>query len=228
MPKSDSKSPLIIAAIIGLVIIALAIFSAISFFTNGDENPAGLSDKGTANLVKAVKAHLNLPENEDPIVGEITDANALVAQQAFYAGVKNGDFLLMFPQNQKAVLYNAKEDILINVGPIVIKQETATTEEAEIEFEGAVVIDIRNGGETAGAAGKLADALGENNDYEIGAVGNAANSNYEQTTIVVINDSVPESVISALAEELSASVAAQLPLGEKESSADILVIIGTK
>ncbi|MDP3880702.1 MAG: LytR C-terminal domain-containing protein [bacterium] len=224
MPKSDSRSPLIIAAIIGLVIIALAIFSAISFFANGDEsNPSGLTDSETEELVEAVKSHLNLPTNEDPIIGEITDANALVAQQAFYQGSKNGDYLLIFPENQKAVLYDAKNDILINVGPIVIEQEASST--AEIEFDGKVTIDVRNGSETAGAAGSLADDLRENENYEIGEVGNAANSDYEQTVIVVLNPEIPDSVITELADELSASVSAEIPVDEKDSDADILVII---
>jgi hypothetical protein len=225
MPKSDSKSPLVIAAIIGLVIIALAIFSAISFFANGDSaNPSGLTDRETEDLVEAVKAHVNLPANEDPIVGQITDANALVAQQAFYQGVKNGHYLLMFPENQKAVLYDAENDILINVGPIIIEQESTST--TDTDFEGPVVIDVRNGSETAGAAGSLADDLKENEDYEIAEVGNAANSDYEQTIIVVLNSEIPDSVITDLADELSAAVSAELPVDEAESDADILIIIG--
>lgn len=225
MPKSDSKSPLVIAAIIGLIIIALAIFSAISFFAKGDSsNPSGLSDRETKELISSVKAHLNLPANEEPIVGKITDANTLIAQQAFYQGIKNGDFLLIFPQNRKAVLYNAQDDILINVGPMIIQQETKAIPD---EFEGPALVDIRNGSETAGAAGTLAAQLRENSSYEIGVVGNAVNSDYDQTIIVVLNENIPDSVITALADELSASVSAQFPADEEESNADILIIIGS-
>jgi hypothetical protein len=38
-------------------------------------------------------------------------------QQAFFAGAENGDYLLIYKEAGKAVLYSAKKNKILNMGP---------------------------------------------------------------------------------------------------------------
>jgi hypothetical protein len=74
-------------------------------------------------LVLKVSKHILLPTNEQPVVALIQNAEELAKNQAFYTGSKDGDQVLIYQQNAKAVIYNPREDILVNVGPIYIEKD---------------------------------------------------------------------------------------------------------
>ena len=76
-------------------------------------------------LLEAVSKHMILPENEVPIAAEITDRDSLAAEQNFYKNAQNGDQLLVYIQNQQAIIYSPSRDIIVNVGPIVLSQDQA-------------------------------------------------------------------------------------------------------
>lgn len=83
--------------------------------------------KQTAELVNKVKRHIVLPANEEPTVATILDAVGLAKDQPFYKGAKNGDKVLIYVKAQKALIYNEKEDLLVNVGPVFIENKGQTT-----------------------------------------------------------------------------------------------------
>jgi hypothetical protein len=77
-----------------------------------------LTDKQVADIVAQVSQHIKLPD-ETPNIGVVTDIDALIATQPFYAGAKNGDILLIYPSISRAILFDPDEDVIINVGPVV-------------------------------------------------------------------------------------------------------------
>lgn len=58
--------------------------------------------------------------NEEPIIATINEAELLIKEQPFYAGVSNGDKLVIFPKSQKAVIYSPSKNIIVNSGPFTI------------------------------------------------------------------------------------------------------------
>jgi hypothetical protein len=73
--------------------------------------------------VKAKVAELIVPPQEEPVMAVVTAADSLIKEQAFYAGVSNGDILLIYPQAGKAILYSSAKGRLLNVGPVQVGSE---------------------------------------------------------------------------------------------------------
>jgi hypothetical protein len=63
---------------------------------------------------------LQIIPDEKPVIATIDDAEKMMKEQPFYAGVQNGDKLLIFPKSQRAVIYSPKRNIIVNSGPFVL------------------------------------------------------------------------------------------------------------
>ncbi len=221
---TSKKKYNLISIVLGVVILAIVIFVALNLFASPGEfdstEPPGQEEIDA--VLAAASRHLDLP-NEEPTVGRISDADVLISQQGFYSGVENGDYLVIYPRSSKAILYSLERDILINVGPIQFQTETG--EPAEFVLDNPISVEIRNGSSVSGAAGDLSRQLSKD-FFEIANIGNAKDSEYSKTTIIVLDDEVPVEVLTSLADEIQASVDAELPDGEASSDAQILIIIG--
>jgi len=119
-----------ILSILIIIVIALLAFAVYKKFNAPVTSAEGaqLSEKEIKSLVTKVSKLINIPE-ETPVVATILKADQLIAEQKFYAGSKDGDYLMVFPTAQKAIIYRESEDKLINVGPIVV--DPAAQQEAQ-------------------------------------------------------------------------------------------------
>lgn len=116
--------------IILIIIIVLALVYAVYNKFLGDKTSDGqLSDKKVASLTKKVSKLINVPD-EKPVIATILKADELIAEQKFYTGSQNGDFVLIFPTAQKAIIYRESDDKLINVGPIIVDQAQQTKQDS--------------------------------------------------------------------------------------------------
>ena len=117
-----------ILSILIILIIALLGFAIFDKFYKKDvkTDRNQLSEKQIKALVVKVSKLINTPE-ETPVIATIIKADQLIAEQKFYTGSKDGDYLMVFPTAQKAIIYREKENRLINVGPIIVDQPKATT-----------------------------------------------------------------------------------------------------
>lgn len=128
-----SKKILSILIIIVIVVLGYAIFKKFNP-TNSSAVEGQLSDKEIQVLVDKVSKLINVPE-ETPVIATIIKADQLIAEQKFYVGSKDGDYLMVFPKAQKAIIYRENEDRLINVGPIIVDQPATTTEQVVTETQ---------------------------------------------------------------------------------------------
>ncbi len=80
---------------------------------NNKMTPAEMSDV----LSKAGK--LTLLPTESPIMAKIVDAKFLATQSEFYKNAQDGDVLLVYPTSQKAYIYSAKRNLIVNSGPVI-------------------------------------------------------------------------------------------------------------
>lgn len=75
-----------------------------------------------------VRTLMQLPQDEQPQVYTITASTP--RSQTFVADAKNGDILLLYLKNQKAVLYDPLKDQILKVGPL-----TFSTSSGELKNE---------------------------------------------------------------------------------------------
>lgn len=116
-----------------IVIVALLGFAIFKKFSPAAKTAEGqLSEKQIKTLVTKVSKLINVPA-ETPVIATIIKADQLIAEQKFYAGSKDGDYLMVFPTAQKAIIYRESENKLINVGPIIVDQKATSTKSVTVE-----------------------------------------------------------------------------------------------
>ncbi|MDD2656725.1 MAG: hypothetical protein PHQ18_04135 [Patescibacteria group bacterium] len=69
-------------------------------------------------LIQKVNKLIDLPTDEEPVVGTVNDAATLAQQQKFFSNAKNGDKVLIY--QDKAIIYRPDDNKLINVGPVYV------------------------------------------------------------------------------------------------------------
>jgi hypothetical protein len=166
-----------------------------------------LNQQEIAQVVAKVGRLMVLPEDEEPVVATITDAAALSEQQEFFKGATDGDKVVIY--KSKAVIYNPERNLIVNVGPVNIQGATAST------------VEVRNGSETQGAALEVADDLKESG-YIVNEPQFASRSDYSDYLLVNLSGKN----VSALEEQYGVTAITELPEGEANSQADIVLIIG--
>jgi hypothetical protein len=122
--KKKSKSKKVIIAAILVIIIGL-----IAYMMMNSKSPEAIQkkqEKEVKMLMEDVSEHMVLPSDDVPAVFDITDPAALIAQQPFFSGAVQGDKLLVFPQNSKAIIYSPSREKIINVGPVTFDNPNGT------------------------------------------------------------------------------------------------------
>lgn len=95
-----------------------------------------LSDEEIDEVVDALKKNIIIPSEETPVVALITDVEILIAEQEFYQGAENGDFVIVYPDLERAFVFSLKRDLIINVGPVqfddsLVESEVTTSASSE-------------------------------------------------------------------------------------------------
>jgi hypothetical protein len=111
---------------IALIFIAV-VFAASSVyfywqFSQLKTNPQKLVQEESLALIGKVSRLIVLPEGEMPTIATVSDPDKL-KDQPFFAKAKVGDKVLIFPNSQKAILYNPTNDIIVEVAPVNIGQQ---------------------------------------------------------------------------------------------------------
>lgn len=69
------------------------------------------------SIVNRVSKLLHLPSDEKPQIITITTIEQF-KDQPFFKNAKNGDILLIYSKNKKAILYDPKNNIILDTAPI--------------------------------------------------------------------------------------------------------------
>ncbi len=123
-----TKKILSILILIIILLLAFAIFK--KFYNPIDESNKKtdqLSEKQVASIVKKISKLIVVPSDEKPMIVPILNADELIAEQRFYIGSEDGDYVIVYPNAKKAIIYRESENKLINVGPVIVDQPATTT-----------------------------------------------------------------------------------------------------
>lgn len=85
-----------------------------------------LTETQSREVKSRVEKLIKTPQ-EEPVMAVVTAADSLIKEQPFYQGVSNGDILLIYPQSGKAILFSATKNMLLNVGPVQVGDQTGST-----------------------------------------------------------------------------------------------------
>jgi len=178
------------------------------------------------NLLSRVRAHMILPEDEEPTVATITNVEALIEDQPFFDGANDGDKVLVYVGARKAIIYSPERDLVINVGAVVVDNQQVALEESDEEFA-RLDIELRNGTSAVGldreVSGRLRD---KNSSFNFVSLSDAARKDYGETLVIDLGKTGNKDLVRSLVEVLGASVVADIPEGEQESDAEVLVLVG--
>lgn len=190
--------------------------------------------KENAALVAKLGRLMVLPEGEEPIVATISDVTSLAKNQPFYANAHNGDKVIVYMKAKKAIIYDPNADKIINVGPIFLESQNATstssgtpteslTGQPEPTTSTLVTIEVRNGSSTPGIARVFAEKFVGSQSYKVLDVNPAARKDYGKNIIVNLAGKDVASLSKMLG---NITPVTKLPTGEATTAAEVLVIMG--
>ena len=109
---------------LGMVAITLIVGSAASWYVFHPPRliEAKKERAEVENVIEAVRAHLVLPEGEEPTIATVTDLKQLEGQP-FFKNAKIGHKVLIYTEAKKAILYDPTIDRIVEVAPLNIGTE---------------------------------------------------------------------------------------------------------
>jgi hypothetical protein len=185
LKKSVLKKTLVLAAIL-VPFLALVAFGGYYFKKYNDLSRMSAKDfqnRENGKVLKEVGTLYDLPKNEEPVIGYVSDKEALKKQYDFFNQAENGDITLIYQQAKLAILYRPSSKKIVNTAPLniqnqqpVIKVSGKESDRAAVEkllndnkltfsaagdpvgtYSGVIVVDVK--GTNAQAAQNLAGLL---------------------------------------------------------------------
>ncbi len=179
-------------------------------------DPTEEAKKVAAQVGKLIK----LPDGEIPTVVSVVDINKL-KDQPFFRNGKNGDKLLIFAASGRAILYDPKANLIIEVGPLINNNPSSSQQQGQ-----AAKIALKNGTGVAGLTNKVEGTIKKSfPSANVVSKDNANNTSYDKTIVVALSD-VARGAADNLAKVLNASVSSLPPGEDRPAGVEILVIIG--
>lgn len=178
-----------------------------------------------AQLTKEVQEIMYLPD-ETPSIATVTDKD-LLSTEVFFQKAENGDKVLLFTTNQKAVLYRPSTKKVVEVAPLINPPPSATPSKQPVSAPDAerVLITLLNGSTKVGITNTVDESLTTAFPFlQVVAKQPAAKTDYTQSLVADMTGTNSE-LAQQIAQQLGA-VIATLPEGELAYEGEMVVIIG--
>lgn len=239
------KNKLLIA-IAALLFISLT--SAAVYFYVQYRQVTSDETKKAERLIKTLSKFVQLPSDEVPTVATVADKTKL-DNNPFLNQAENGDMIVIYSQDGKAILYRPSEEKIIDMTRINIsndsqqmageggvefnnrlsenEQKTIESEEVKEELdekqEKIAKVLLLNGTETAGLTGPVEeDLVAEFDNIEITDRQPAGSKDYNQTYVINVSGKFTD-LTSQIADYLGSE---QTTLDEDFDDVDIVVVVG--
>jgi uncharacterized protein YoxC len=212
--KKTGKLNIIISVVLVVIALALAALTFYFFrqYQNIKKNPNQVAQAEIDAVVANVSKIIDLPKDETPTLATVQDKDKL-KDQPFFAQAQNGDKILIYTKSKKAIIYRPKDNILVNVGPIVIDPKTLPQ---------LAIVDA--GGDVNNAVKKLSDKFTDN--VAIASSTSAKNKNNVKQTVVLDITGKSGDLANQIAQELGGTVSNTYPAGEAvPEGANIVIFV---
>ena len=223
------KKYFIVAGIVILLLVTGYFFIKYQESQKLLNNPAALAEREVANIVTQVGKIIDLPSGENPQVLTVSDKSKLKGQ-TFFSKSQNGDKVLLYEKNRKAILFRPSTGKIIEISTIASSVQTTpsvsptTSAGPSPTNKPKIKLAIFNGTKVSGLASTTEKKLSSSYpEVEVTQTGNA-NESYTKTIIVDVTGK-HDDFIKRLSSFLSATKST-MPQSESKSEADILVILG--
>jgi hypothetical protein len=128
LKKSVLKKTILLAALI-VPFLALAAFGGYYYKKYNDLNKMSAQDfqnRENDKVLGEVGKLYALPKDEKPVIGYVSDKEALKKQYAFFSAAENGDITLIYQQAKLAILYRPSSKQILNTAPLNIENQQPT------------------------------------------------------------------------------------------------------
>lgn len=121
-----------IAILFAIILIATGAGGTYYFYKKYDDtkkllaDPNSLVQKEEARVVENLGKLIDLPTEEKPTVATVLDKEKL-KDQPFFAKAENGDRLIVYTQNKKAILYRENINKIVEFAQLVLEAEPTPT-----------------------------------------------------------------------------------------------------
>ena len=208
--------------VISLAVVAVIAIAGAAYFYRQysflKTNPQAASEEEVQGLIKEIGEFMQLPNDETPSLATILDKEK-IKDQPFFKNAENGDKLLAYTKDMKAILYRPSAKKIIEVAPLNINQSAAQ------QNANTLKIAYYNGSSEAGKAAETEKKVrAQYADYSTVEVKDAAKKDYESNLVIDISGA-HASEAAALAALIGGSVS-EFPKDEIKPAADILIISG--
>lgn len=190
--------------------------------------------KESQSIKEIIGQFMELPTDEEPVLATVTDVEK-IKTQPFFTNAQNGDKVLIYTKNKKAILYRPSTKKIIEVSilsgtesaaavnpatePVAQSNEAPSDDSTNVENVARVA--VYNGGNINGLAQKIGDKIALISGVTVSEKTNAAGS-YQKNLVIDLSGNRQE-LAQKIAETLGGEVGT-LPEGETKPEADILVI----
>lgn len=106
-----------------VILVALVTFLVWQLYVVQSDVKHQSAEDLSQEVITQLSNRMRLPENEEPVVAQIDEAERLAGEQDFFAGAQNGDYLILYPQAKKAVVYRYEDDYILNAGPTYFQEQ---------------------------------------------------------------------------------------------------------
>jgi hypothetical protein len=127
MGRLRQKTLVWILVAAGVVIAGLALLVVILVVKNDGKTD---TTAATQRILKKVGEIYMLPGSENPTVAELRDPKKLAGQE-FFKNAAVGDYLLVYPKAELALLYRESTGKLVKVGPVTLPAQSDTNQQAQ-------------------------------------------------------------------------------------------------
>lgn len=196
-----------------IALIALGGYVGYTYYNS----PSLRADRESAELIKVVSRLIELPSGT-PQIATVSDVTQL-KNQPFFARAQNGDKVLIYPSEKKAILYRPSTKKIVDAGPVQINTATPSA-----QTQTPATIAYVNGTTTSGLAGQVEEAIQKNFQSTQTSAKLTSENQYKETIIV---DITGNPLVSPIAQLLKGRVSKTLPSEiSVPKGTDIVVIIG--
>ena len=192
-----------------------------------------LTDTSVATIIARIERLAAVPSGEQPTVALIRNADLASAQQDFYRGASSGDILVVY--SDRALIYDPRADKIINMSLIersappaasVTPEPSLSPDASPTPKQQPLSVEVRNGTSTTGLAKATCGTIEEADPLFSSCKTGDASKKYMTNVIVDQSKGKNPELISALEKLLGVTAVTSVPKGERESTADVLVIMG--